>query len=77
MIQIRLFQGGKEVLNGKETTVKASQRSSGGGIVAVDTFKLPDGLPPGEYFLQIIVIDKQSSSEKQVANQWIDFEIVK
>jgi hypothetical protein len=75
--QICLFQAGKEVFTGKETPVKTTQVSSGGGIVAVDTFRLGEGLAPGEYFLQIIVTDKLAPAEKQLSDQWIDFEIVK
>lgn len=75
--QIRLFRAGKEVFTGKETPVTTSQMSSGGGIVAVGTFRLGERLEPGEYFLQIIVIDKLAPAEKQLSDQWIDFEIVK
>jgi VWFA-related protein len=75
--QIRLFRAGKEVFTGKETAVRRSQISSGGGIVAVGTFRLGEVLAPGEYFLQIIVSDKLAPAEKQLSDQWIDFEIVK
>ena len=75
--QIRLFRAGKEVFTGKDTPVTTSQMSSGGGIVAVGKFRLEERLEPGEYFLQIIVIDKLAPAEKQLSDQWIDFEIVK
>jgi VWFA-related protein len=75
--QIRLFRAGKEVFTGKETPVTTSQMSSSGGIVAVGTFRLGERLEPGEYFLQVIVIDKLAPAEKRISDQWIDFEIVK
>ena len=75
--QIRLFRAGKEVFTEKETPVTTSQMSSGGGIVAVRTFRLGERLEPGEYFLQVIVIDKLAPAEKQFSDHWIDFEIVK
>jgi len=75
--QIRLFRAGKEVFTEKETPVTTSQKSSGGGIVAEGTFTLGEQLEPGEYFLQVIVIDKLAPAEKQLSDQWIDFEIVK
>jgi hypothetical protein len=75
--QIRLFRAGKEVFTGKETPVTTSQMSSGGGLVALGTFRLGERLEPGEYFLQVIVIDKLAPAEKQISDQWIDFEIVK
>ena len=75
--QIRLFRGGQEVFTGKEDAVTTSQVSSGGGIIALGTLRLGHELPAGEYFLQIIVIDKLAPAEKQLSDQWIDFEIVK
>jgi len=75
--QIRLFQAGKEVFTSKETPVTKTQMSSSGGIVAVGTFRLDEDLVPGEYFLQIIVTDKLAPAEKQLSDQWIDFQIVK
>jgi hypothetical protein len=57
--------------------VTTSQVSSGGGIIALGTLRLGQELPPGEYFLQIIVIDKLAPAEKQLSDQWIDFEIVR
>jgi hypothetical protein len=72
-----LFRNGKEVFAGKESAVTASQTSSGGGIITLGTLKLGRELMAGEYFLQIIVIDKLARAEKQVSDQWIDFEIVR
>ena len=75
--QIRLFRGGKEVFTSKETAVTTSQMSSGGGMIASGTLRLGRELTPGEYFLQIIVIDKLAPVGKQISDQWIDFEIVR
>ena len=75
--QIRLFRAGQEVFTGKEDAVTTSQRSSGGGIIALGTLGLGQELTPGDYFLQIVVIDKLAPAEKQLSDQWIDFEIVR
>jgi len=75
--QIRLFRAGKEVFTDRETAVTTSQLSSGGGIIALGTFTLDQKLEPGKYFLQVIAIDKLAPAEKQLSDQWIDFEIVK
>jgi len=74
--QIRLFRAGKEVFVGQETPVTTSQVSSGGGIIGVGTLRLVERLEPGKYFLQVIVIDKLAPAEKQISDQWIDFEII-
>src|SRR6185503_18908931 len=75
--QVRLFRAGKEVFTGKETAVTTSQTSSGGGIIALGSLRLGQDLTPGEYFLQIIVTDKLAPAEKQVSDQWIDFEVIR
>jgi VWFA-related protein len=74
--QIRLFRADKEVFTGRTVPVVVSQESSSGGIVAEGNLRLGRGLMPGEYFLQVIVIDKSAAVEKQLSDQWIDFEIV-
>lgn len=75
--QIRLFRGDKEVFTGNVNPVNRFQRLSDGGIVAEGTLKLGTVLGAGQYFLQVIVTDQLAPVNKQLADQWIDLEIVK
>jgi hypothetical protein len=75
--QIRLFHADKEIFTGKELPVVTTERSGSGDIVAGGNLRLGTALSPGNYFLQIIVTDKLAPVEKQVSDQWIDFEIMK
>lgn len=74
--QIRLFRADKELFTGRQVPVVISQKSSSGGLVAEGNLRLGTELTPGVYFLQVIVTDKLAPVEKQVSDQWIDFEIV-
>ncbi|HWN09142.1 MAG TPA: VWA domain-containing protein [Pyrinomonadaceae bacterium] len=75
--QIRLFRADAEVFTGREMPVTVLESSRDGGIVGQGNLTLGKGLPPGDYFLQVVVIDKLASADRQLAEQWIDVEIVK
>ena len=38
---------------------------------------LGNDLQPGDYALQLIVIDRLAKEDSRVGSQWIDFEIIK
>ncbi len=72
----RLFRDGALVkqLEPKPVEIKGQtdllRIRNGGGI------KL-GGLPPGEYLLEILVTEPHGKDKPRMANQWVDFEIVK
>ena len=75
--QLKLFHGSEEVFTGRvlpPTTAKELNRES---IIVGGTFRLGNALPPGDFFLQVIVTDKLAPRDAQSSSQWIDFEIVK
>lgn len=75
--QIRLFRGSQEVFTGNVVPTTISKELNHEGIIAGGSLRLGSSLPPGEYFMQVIVTDKLAPPEKQSSDQWIDFEIVK
>jgi hypothetical protein len=75
--QIRLFRGDKELFTGNMQRVVIANQSNHEGIVAMGNLRLGKELPPGEYFMQLIVTDKSAPPDKQSSDEWIDFEIVK
>jgi VWFA-related protein len=75
--QLRLFRGSEEVFTGGVLPVTTAKEIGGDGLIVGGTFRLGSALPPGEYFLQVIVTNKLASPEMQLSSQWIDFEIVK
>ena len=75
--QIKLFHGSEEVFTGDVLATTAAKESSRESIIAGGTFRLGSALPPGHFFLQVIVTDKLAPRDAQSSSQWIDFEIVK
>ncbi|MGZ8843033.1 MAG: hypothetical protein ACXW18_05175, partial [Pyrinomonadaceae bacterium] len=73
--QTRIFRGGKPVFSGDPTPVEFNPQIDLKRAPSVGRIQLGSEFPPGEYVLQIIVTDR--TKEKQVATEWIDFEIVK
>lgn len=75
--EIRLFRGTDEVLIGTVPPAVVTKADGNEAIVVGGTFKLAHSLPPGDYFLQVIVTDQLAPRDRQTSSQWIDFEIVK
>jgi hypothetical protein len=75
--QLRLFRGSEEVFTGGVLPITTAREVAGDGIIVGGKFRLGSALPPGEYFLQVIVTDNLAPPERQLSNQWLDFEIVK
>ncbi len=75
--QIRLVRGAEEVFTGNTVPSASTKEPENEAIIIGGTFALPQSLPPGEYFLQVIVTDELAPPERQTSSQWIDFEIVK
>ena len=73
--QIRLFRGDKELFTGSVQPVAIANDSTHDGIIAGGSLRLGKELPPGQYFLEVIVTDKSAPLDRQTSEQWIDFEI--
>ncbi|HKO99414.1 MAG TPA: VWA domain-containing protein [Pyrinomonadaceae bacterium] len=71
---IRLFRGDKEVLTSNAQPLAVSQNVE--PMLANGNVRLGPDFQPGEYFMQVVVTDRSAPPEKQVSEQWIDFEIV-
>jgi VWFA-related protein len=74
--QIYLFRGSEKVLTAADEHVVSAKEPDQEAIIVGGTFTLPDSLPPGDYFLQVILTDELAPPETQTSTQWIDFEIV-
>jgi len=73
--QLRLFREGAMIFAGQLNEYKGAPQKDSKQLVGGGSFKLGSDLPPGEYVLQVIVIDHLAKSGHQVATQWIDFDI--
>lgn len=69
--QIRIVRDGKDVYTGPAKLVAMD----GGGLAVTGRLKLSHEMPPGDYYLGIIVADRTVRKNSAVA-QWTDFEII-
>jgi VWFA-related protein len=74
--QMRLYRDGKLVYEGKVLPFDALPINPAGDVGAGGRLQLGTALLPGEYALQMVVIDQLAKEKQRVAAQWIDFEIV-
>ncbi len=75
--QVRLIRDGQPIFTGKETSFTNTSQPDLKRITFGGALKLGRDLSPGEYVLQVIVIDPLADEKHRVATQWIDFEVVK
>lgn len=75
-LQARLFRDGKLLMEGQPSALDTGNQSDFKRLEASGAITLGSNLPPGDYVLQAIVIDENARQKRQVATQWIDFEIV-
>ncbi len=74
--QVRLFRDGELVLEGKRVELDSTGQTNLQRIKSAGAIVLGNNLAPGNYALQIIVLDDRTKGKNQIASQWIDFEIV-
>ena len=73
-----LFRDGKNVYSGPEIPITAANPKELNRVFASSRIKLTPDLEPGNYYLQVVVTDKDAPKNKAVpVVQWIDFEIEK
>ncbi|HEY0380392.1 MAG TPA: VWA domain-containing protein [Pyrinomonadaceae bacterium] len=75
--QVRMFRDGKELYTGKPMTYEMGDQPDPKHLKAGGRIQLGKDAQPGEYILQIVVTDLLANKKRNVASQWIDFEIVK
>lgn len=76
--QIRLYREGKLVYTGGAQLPDLSNQADRTRLLAGGGLQLGSDMPPGEYFLQVIVTDLLVKDDKhRTTTQWTDFEIVK
>ncbi|HEY6188546.1 MAG TPA: VWA domain-containing protein [Pyrinomonadaceae bacterium] len=74
--QVRLYRDGQLVFTGRATPFNAAGQTDMRQIVVGGALRLGTDLPPGQYVLQAIVIDKLAGNDASLATQWMDFDLV-
>ncbi len=74
--RVRLFREGELLPIDARLTFDPSRVADASGMPAGGAVRLPLTLEPGNYTLEVAVVDRSGRKKRPVATQWSDFEIV-
>ena len=78
VLQTKLFRDGKVVKANADTPVGVANKDNLGRSLVTNVMRLTPDLEPGNYYLQVVLIDKAAKDKRSAAvSQWADFEVVK
>jgi VWFA-related protein len=78
VMQAKLFRDDKEVFAGPEVPIKAAANQTDlSRVFASGSISLPQNLEPGNYYLQVSVMEIAGKNKVVPVVQWVDFEIDK
>jgi len=75
--QLRVYRDGQPVFTGRFGPFNLQSQTDVKRLIGGGSLRLGNALAPGDYALQVIVVDKLAKTERRMTTQWIDFEIVK
>lgn len=73
--QVKIFRDGKMVLEGKNAALELAAQTDQQRLKAAGALSLGGEMQAGEYVLQIIITDNLAKRKRQIAAQFIQFEI--
>lgn len=74
--RMRVFRDGKVVFDGKERPFTLRGQTDMQHLTMAGAFSVGKDLEPGDYILQVIVTDPLAGAKRQVASQFVQFEVV-
>lgn len=78
VMDVMLFRDDKKVYSGPQTPIVASDPADPSRVAVNGVLRLAPELEPGNYYLQIVITDKDAPAKKEApVIQWVDFDIVK
>jgi len=75
--QLRVYRDGQPVFTGRFGPFNLQSQTDVKRLVGGGSLRLGNELAPGDYALQVIVVDKLAKTERRMTTQGSDFEIVK
>jgi hypothetical protein len=77
VIQTKLFRDGKIVYTGPESLISAANQTDLARLFNGGAVHLPSELEPGNYYLQVVIVETLAKDKKAVLVQWANFDIEK
>ncbi|MBE7515316.1 MAG: VWA domain-containing protein [Chloracidobacterium sp.] len=75
-VKVRVFRDGKLILDGAETALDTAGQTDLSHIDSGGSLAIGRAMQPGDYILQVVVMDKSSEKKPVAASQYIQFEVV-
>jgi VWFA-related protein len=76
MMVARLFRAGKNVYSGAEVPIEVGNQTDPNRLLVNGSVKLTPDLGVGNYFLQILIFERDDKKKAPRVIQWVDFDIV-
>ncbi len=76
VMQARLFRDGKNVYTGTEVPIEVGNQPDPNRLLVNGSVKLSPDLEVGNYFLQIVIFERDDKKKAPRVVQWVDFEIM-
>jgi hypothetical protein len=73
--QIRMFRDGKLILDGKPNQFRTDGQANAANLNFAGALALGIEMKPGDYVLQIVITDNLAKAKRNLATQWVQFEI--
>jgi hypothetical protein len=72
---VRIFREGGLVLDGKQTPLEFPGQTDSQRLRSSGALSLGSSMVPGDYVLQVIVIDNNAKEKERLASQYVQFEV--
>jgi VWFA-related protein len=73
--KVRIFREGNLVLDGKQTPLEFPGQTDSQRLKSSGALSLGSSMAPGDYVLQVIVIDNNAKEKERLASQYVQFEV--
>jgi VWFA-related protein len=77
VMNTRIFRDDKVVYSGPEVPISAANQTDLSRLFVNSVLKLGPDLEPGNYYLEVVVTEKDTKEKAEPVIQWIDFQIEK
>ena len=75
-LQSRIFRDGKLIFESKQNPITTAGQTNMQSVQTSGSISLGTGMTAGEYVLQLIVTDNSNNKKRQIAAQFVPFEVI-
>jgi VWFA-related protein len=76
-MQVKLYRDGRSLGPAVEAPIDVGNQADLSRLFITGSVRLSSNLEPGNYYLQVVIVNKAVKDKQPSVTQWVDFEIVK